>query len=121
MNRLEALEQNSKTYDSAEPCNICGSIKRYTKQRRCVECLKNNVRRPNSPRNLAKAAGHVTYQTGKPCNKGHTAPRYTSTGSCSLCINPPKLTRTVRIPDVHPSDIPALLAYAAALRLTRPS
>lgn len=121
MDRLEALQKNEKQYDSVESCPKCSTKKRYTSNRRCVSCWLEALGRKGSPRNLAKAAGHVTYQTGKPCNKGHIAPRYTSTGSCSLCINPPKLTRTVRIPDVHPSDVPALLAYAAALRLARPS
>ncbi len=119
MDRLEALQTRSKTYDSAEPCPKCGGTKRYTKRRKCVDCWKKESNRPQTLRQVARLTGLTTYFTGKPCSNGHIAPRYTSTGSCSHCVNPPKATKSVRVPNVHASDIPALLAYATALSLSR--
>ncbi len=119
MDRLEALQAKSKQYDSVEPCGKCGFKRRYTRNRRCVNCWIEALQKKGSPRQAARAAGKKTYLSGKPCSNGHIAPRYTSTGSCSHCVNPPKATKSVRVPNVHPSDIPALLAYATALSLSR--
>jgi hypothetical protein len=120
MDRLEAIQKGFTEYDSTEQCATCGSYRRYTKRRRCVACWKKQVERSDSPRQLAKTAGLKTYQTGKPCRNGHIAPRYTQSGACALCVNPPKETVSVKL-EVHPQDVPALEAYATALRLTRPS
>ena len=174
MDRLEALQAREKQYDSVEPCGKCGFKRRYTRNRRCVNCWIEALQKNAGPRKSARASGaktyftgkpcsngHIaprytksgackecvhpirepkarepkerkltlrqvarltgltTYFTGKPCSNGHIAPRYTSTGSCTHCVNPPKATRSVRVPNVHPSDIPALLAYATALSLSR--
>jgi hypothetical protein len=119
MDRLEALEKKSKTYNSTEPCLNCGNNLRFTWSRACVACHTKRISRSGSPRNLAKAAGQITYQTGKPCKHGHNAPRFTSTGGCTLCTNPKSPYVSVRV-RVHISDVPKLEAYATALRLTRP-
>lgn len=85
----KAIRSGAMTYSGAS-CVRCGSCKRYTKNRACVQCDKAGgvykseytIARENKAK--AKANGDATY-IGRPCKECGGTERRTSTSDCMAC------------------------------------